>query len=177
MPVEVVGVLMFKPTDRVVPNDFDLPFMQELVQRFEACGYDRVLVPAEADLPVDPSTDCPPGYTATQRGVAGITVCSTIFEPLGRAQAKALGYAELPIAALPHPFGSRTPEQLRELAPECADAIARLAEAVAGRTNAGAGVAGTAFGAAAARAAGAGTDVSAAAALLGVRLDRPVKIG
>ncbi|MFZ9629767.1 MAG: valine--tRNA ligase [Ilumatobacteraceae bacterium] len=33
--------------------------------------YDRVLVPAEADLPVDPSTDCPPGYTTDQRGVPG----------------------------------------------------------------------------------------------------------
>lgn len=51
MPVEVVGVLMFKPTDRVVPNDFDLPFMQELVQRFDTCGYDRVLVPQSTFWP------------------------------------------------------------------------------------------------------------------------------
>ena len=33
--------------------------------------YDRVLVPAEADLPVDPSTDCPPGYEPSQRNVPG----------------------------------------------------------------------------------------------------------
>ncbi|MEN9504803.1 MAG: hypothetical protein RI958_729 [Actinomycetota bacterium] len=33
--------------------------------------YDEVLVPAEADLPVDPSTDCPPGFSADQRGVPG----------------------------------------------------------------------------------------------------------
>ncbi len=30
--------------------------------------YDDVLVPTEADLPVDPSTDCPAGFTEAQRG-------------------------------------------------------------------------------------------------------------
>ena len=33
--------------------------------------YDEVLVPDEASLPVDPSTDCPPGFTSDQRGVPG----------------------------------------------------------------------------------------------------------
>ena len=33
--------------------------------------YDRVLVPDEASLPVDPSTDCPPGNSPEQRGVPG----------------------------------------------------------------------------------------------------------
>jgi valyl-tRNA synthetase len=33
--------------------------------------YDRVLVPDAASLPVDPTTDVPPGYTEDQRGVAG----------------------------------------------------------------------------------------------------------
>ena len=33
--------------------------------------YDDVLVPAEADLPVDPSTDCPAGFTESQRGRPG----------------------------------------------------------------------------------------------------------
>jgi valyl-tRNA synthetase len=33
--------------------------------------YDRVLVPDAASLPVDPSSDVPPGYTAEQRGVPG----------------------------------------------------------------------------------------------------------
>jgi hypothetical protein len=45
---------------------------------------------------------------------------------LGRAQAKALGYAELPIAVIPHPFGIRTRDQVRALAAECVDDIARL---------------------------------------------------
>jgi valyl-tRNA synthetase len=33
--------------------------------------YDRVLVPTRDQLPVDPSTDVPPGYTDDQRGVPG----------------------------------------------------------------------------------------------------------
>ena len=33
--------------------------------------YDDVLVPDEASLPVDPSTDCPAGFTADQRGAPG----------------------------------------------------------------------------------------------------------
>ncbi|HEX5856675.1 MAG TPA: valine--tRNA ligase, partial [Microbacterium sp.] len=33
--------------------------------------HSRVLVPEAAQLPVDPSTDVPPGYTEDQRGVAG----------------------------------------------------------------------------------------------------------
>ena len=42
--------------------------------RLDADGnpkYDDVLVPAEARLPVDPSTDCPEGFTNDQRGVPG----------------------------------------------------------------------------------------------------------
>jgi len=33
--------------------------------------HDRVLVPTEAALPIDPSTDCPTGYTEAQRGKPG----------------------------------------------------------------------------------------------------------
>ena len=33
--------------------------------------YDRVLVPAEAALPIDPATDAPPGFSASQRGRPG----------------------------------------------------------------------------------------------------------
>ena len=33
--------------------------------------YDSVLVPEAASLPVDPSTDCPPGYSPEQRGIPG----------------------------------------------------------------------------------------------------------
>lgn len=33
--------------------------------------WDQVLVPSDESLPIDPSTDCPAGYTPDQRGVAG----------------------------------------------------------------------------------------------------------
>jgi valyl-tRNA synthetase len=33
--------------------------------------YDDVITPDHASLPIDPSTDVPPGYTADQRGVPG----------------------------------------------------------------------------------------------------------
>jgi hypothetical protein len=53
-------------------------------------------------------------------------VCSTTFAGLGHAQARALGHPELPIAIIPHPFGTRTRSEIRELASACADDIARL---------------------------------------------------
>lgn len=34
-------------------------------------NYDRVIVPDESQLPIDPSTDCPRGYDESQRGVPG----------------------------------------------------------------------------------------------------------
>lgn len=63
---------------------------------------------------------------ATKRGLAAVTVCSTAFVTLGRAQASALGCKTLPIAVVPHPFGLRRREEIRELAAQCADDIARL---------------------------------------------------
>jgi hypothetical protein len=53
-------------------------------------------------------------------------VCSTAFQTLGRAQARALGNALLPIAVIPHPFGGRAREDVRRIAGECVDDIARL---------------------------------------------------
>ena len=55
-----------------------------------------------------------------------MTVCSTTFTGLGRAQARALGYPDLPIAVVPHPFGIRTRDEIREIARQCVDDIARL---------------------------------------------------
>lgn len=46
---------------------------------------------------------------------------------LGRAQAKALGHPELPIAVVPHPFGIRTRAGIRELAQDCVQEVVRLA--------------------------------------------------
>lgn len=55
-----------------------------------------------------------------------MTVCSTSFTTLGRAQARALGYPDLPIAVIPHPFGVRTREEVRGIAERCVDDIAQL---------------------------------------------------
>ena len=45
---------------------------------------------------------------------------------LGRAQARALGDANLPIAVIPHPFGLRTREEVREIASKCVDEVVEL---------------------------------------------------
>ncbi len=55
-----------------------------------------------------------------------MTICSTAFTTLGRAQASALGRPELPIAVIAHPFGLRTREEVRGIAEECVKEIARL---------------------------------------------------
>ncbi len=62
-----------------------------------------------------------------KRGPAALTVCSTAFTTLGRAQAKALGHPALPIAVIPHPFGIRSRAEIRTIAEQCVDEIARLA--------------------------------------------------
>ena len=61
-----------------------------------------------------------------KRGKAAVTVCSTAFLTLGRAQARALGDANLPIAVIPHPFGLRTREEVREIASTCVDKLVEL---------------------------------------------------
>ena len=55
-----------------------------------------------------------------------MTICSTAFITLGRAQASALGRPDLPIAVIAHPFGLRTREEVRGIAEKCVDDIARL---------------------------------------------------
>jgi hypothetical protein len=45
---------------------------------------------------------------------------------LGRAQARALGDPEAPILLIPHPFGLRTRDEVREIAAGCIDELARL---------------------------------------------------
>jgi hypothetical protein len=56
-----------------------------------------------------------------------MVVCSTSFVTLGRAQLKALGGADTPIAVIPHPFGLRTRDEVRAIAERCVNEIARLA--------------------------------------------------
>jgi len=61
-----------------------------------------------------------------KHGKVAIAVCSTAFLTLGRAQARALGIADLPIAVIPHPFGGRRREEIRRIADQCADDIVQL---------------------------------------------------
>jgi hypothetical protein len=55
-----------------------------------------------------------------------VAICSTAFLTLGRAQARALGNPDLPIAVIPHPFGVRSREEVRQMAEKCVDDIAKL---------------------------------------------------
>ena len=57
--------------------------------------------------------------------MASLTVCSQSFSGLGNAQAKALGYSDLPIAVVPHPSGIRNRDELRTIAGQCVEDIAR----------------------------------------------------
>ena len=61
-----------------------------------------------------------------KRGKSAVTVCSTAFLTLGRAQARALGDANLPIAVIPHPFGLRTRDEVRDIASACVDELAEI---------------------------------------------------
>jgi hypothetical protein len=61
-----------------------------------------------------------------KRKRAAVAVCSTAFTTLGRAQAKALGNPALPIAVIPHPFGLRTRDEVREMAKLCVADIVML---------------------------------------------------
>ena len=61
-----------------------------------------------------------------KRGRAALTICSTAFTTLGRAQASALGDPALPIAVVAHPFGLRSREEVREMARQCVTDIVAL---------------------------------------------------
>ena len=61
-----------------------------------------------------------------KRGKTALTICSTAFVTLGRAQARALGDTNLPIAVIPHPFGLRSRDEVRDIASKCVDEIVEL---------------------------------------------------
>ena len=56
-----------------------------------------------------------------------VTIASSVFEPLAKAEAAALGVTGLPLATVPHPVASRAPEEVRlwgkELAPRLLEAL------------------------------------------------------
>jgi hypothetical protein len=70
-----------------------------------------------------------------KRGRAAVAVCSTAFLTLGRAQAKALGNAALPIAVIAHPFGLRKRDEVRAMARQCLTDIVKLVTSGGGNAN------------------------------------------
>jgi len=56
-----------------------------------------------------------------------LTICSSAFVALGSAQQTALGCSDLPIAVVPHPFGTRQREDLRRIAEDVVGEVVRLA--------------------------------------------------
>lgn len=62
-----------------------------------------------------------------KRGKAALTICSTAFVAMGKAQAVKLGARDLPIVLVPHPFGLRTREEVSDMAAACMTDIVRIA--------------------------------------------------
>jgi len=52
----------------------------------------------------------------TKRGIDGVLVASTVFEPLANGEAAAYGYEDMKILVMPHPFGSLSRTEVSELA-------------------------------------------------------------
>ncbi len=73
----------------------------------------------------------------TKLGPLAVTVCSSAFVKLGRAQAAACGYPDLPIAVVPHPFSNRSRGEVRALAAQCAADIATLVAGIDANETAG----------------------------------------
>lgn len=58
--------------------------------------------------------------------MATVTICSTEFETLGRAEAQALGIEVLPLALIQHPLGGLKPEVVEKRAHSVVDAIQEM---------------------------------------------------
>ncbi len=61
-----------------------------------------------------------------KRGKLAMTICSTAFIGMGKMQSKALGKPQMPIVVIEHPFGSRSRDEVRVIAGQCADQVAKL---------------------------------------------------
>lgn len=55
-----------------------------------------------------------------------MTICSTEFEMLGRAEAQALGLEALPLAMIQHPLGGLRPDAVEKRAHSVVDAVQEL---------------------------------------------------
>jgi hypothetical protein len=61
-----------------------------------------------------------------KRGVTSVLVTSTAFVGLARMEAEAMGYADLPMLIVPHPFGSRTSQEVEAFARTKADEVEKV---------------------------------------------------
>lgn len=61
-----------------------------------------------------------------KRGIPTVTICSTEFEMLGRAEAQALGLEALPLAIIRHPLGGLRPDVVEKRAHSVVDSIQEL---------------------------------------------------
>ncbi len=59
-------------------------------------------------------------------GKQAVTVVSTAFAGLGKAQASALGAAGMPLLLVDHPFGSRHRTEISGIAQKCAEQLVAL---------------------------------------------------
>ena len=55
-----------------------------------------------------------------------VTICSSEFVALGRAEAEALGIPDLPLAVIQHPLGGLAAEQVSQRAASVQDAVEKL---------------------------------------------------
>ena len=63
-----------------------------------------------------------------KRGLVTAVICSTPFEKLGRAQARVLGVADLPLVMIQHPLGGIDMQGVRSRAEQAAPAVLGLLE-------------------------------------------------
>ena len=60
------------------------------------------------------------GITLEKRGIPTAVICTEPFVTSADAMAALGGVPDYPYVVVPHPLGSRTMEQLREIAAKCA---------------------------------------------------------
>ena len=76
--------------------------------------------------PLNSSNQAGPRLSMFTMCKRALTICSTAFKGLGHGQARALGLPQLPIALVPHPFGIRARDEIKQIAADCVDEVARL---------------------------------------------------
>lgn len=60
------------------------------------------------------------------RGSPAVLVVSTVFVELARGEARALGYEDVPMLVVPHPFGILPGEEVRRLGERLAHRLATM---------------------------------------------------